>query len=93
MTWYSFVFPNTALTTATFAVAQALDGNRAIQKLRCVMPCFLVMTWVFVFVMMIRAVLLKEILWPQKQEDRDEGAWKKVAVRGQTRDQNKPAEE
>jgi hypothetical protein len=26
--------------------------------------------------MMIRAVILKDILWPQKQEDRDEGGWK-----------------
>ena len=26
--------------------------------------------------MMIRAVLLKDVLWPQKQEDREEGGWK-----------------
>ncbi|CAD0049814.1 unnamed protein product [Aureobasidium pullulans] len=32
--------------------------------------------WFFVFGMMIRAVILKDILWPQKQEDRDEGGWK-----------------
>ncbi len=25
---------------------------------------------------MIRAVVVKDILWPQKQEDRDEGGWK-----------------
>lgn len=25
---------------------------------------------------MIRAVILKDILWPQKQEDREEGGWK-----------------
>ena len=25
---------------------------------------------------MVRAVLLKDILWPQKQEDRQEGGWK-----------------
>ena len=29
-----------------------------------------------VFFMMIRAVVLKDILWPQKQEDREEGGWK-----------------
>lgn len=27
--------------------------------------------------MMIRAVIKKDILWPQKQEDREEGGWKK----------------
>lgn len=26
--------------------------------------------------MMVRAVILQDILWPQKQEDRDEGGWK-----------------
>lgn len=28
---------------------------------------------------MIRAVVNKDILWPQKQEDREEGGWKKHA--------------
>ncbi|KAK3078948.1 hypothetical protein LTS18_006130 [Coniosporium uncinatum] len=75
MTWYSFVFPNTALTTATFAVAVALDGNRSINIVGCVMAVALVVTWVVVFGMMVRAVWLRQILWPQKQEDRDEGGW------------------
>lgn len=86
MTWYSFVFPNTALTTATFAVSLALHGDlataphfsrgtRPFQILGLVMTVGLILTWVFVSVMMIRAVVLKQILWPQKQEDRDEGGW------------------
>lgn len=81
MTWYSFVFPNTALTTATFAVGKMLGKNedggvRAIGILGCAMTVALVMTWCFVFGMMLRAVWMKQILWPQKQEDRDEGGWK-----------------
>lgn len=75
MTWWSLIFPNTALTTATFAVARALDHNRPIQILGLVMTVGLVIMWFFVFVMMIRSVYLKQILWPQKQEDRDEGGW------------------
>jgi Ca2+/H+ antiporter len=75
MTWYSFVFPNTALTTATFAVAKALGGNRPIQYLACAMTVCLVIVWGFVFGMMIRAVRKRQILWPQKQEDRNEGGW------------------
>jgi tellurite resistance protein TehA-like permease len=75
MTWYSYVFPNTALCTATFAIAQALD-SRAIRITGCVMTCVLICIWLTVFVCMIRAVFLKDILWPQKQEDRDEGGWK-----------------
>ncbi|KAF1987261.1 hypothetical protein K402DRAFT_330851 [Aulographum hederae CBS 113979] len=99
MTWYSFIFPNTALTTGTFAVAKALAitkpgassiptpdpsndyrstgsmPNNAIDIFGCVLTVALVITWFFVFAAMIRAVWLKQILWPQKQEDRDEGGW------------------
>jgi len=85
MTWYSFVFPNTALTTATFAVAQALGANRPLQYIGCVMTAGLVATWLFVFIMMVRAVYLKQILWPQKQEDRSEGGWKQPKIEDERR--------
>ena len=75
MTWYSFVFPNTALITATFAVGKAFNA-RAIQVIGCVMTPLLVATWIYVVCMMIRAIVLKQILWPQKGEDRDEGGFK-----------------
>ncbi|KAF2843629.1 hypothetical protein M501DRAFT_994619 [Patellaria atrata CBS 101060] len=75
MTWYSFVFPNTALTTATFNVARALGSNHGIQIVGCILTVALILTWFAVFFSMIRAVILKQILWPQKQEDRDEGGW------------------
>jgi tellurite resistance protein TehA-like permease len=91
MTWYSFVFPNTALTTATFSVSYALHGDlttapgfshgaRPFQILGCIMAVALVVLWFYVFAMMIRAVILKQILWPQKQEDRDEGGWGKDKI-------------
>ena len=75
MNWYSFVFPNTALITATFAIGKAFNA-KAIQIIGCVMTPFLIVTWFFVFGMMIRAIILKQILWPQKGEDRDEGGFK-----------------
>lgn len=40
------------------------------------MACLLIVAWATVFTTMIRAVIAKDILWPQKQEDRDEGGWK-----------------
>ncbi|KAK7519607.1 voltage-dependent anion channel-domain-containing protein [Phyllosticta citriasiana] len=89
MTWYSFVFPNTALTTATFAVAKALDNNHALQIIGCVLTCGLIVTWFFVFSMMIRAVVTRQILWPQKQEDRNEGGFKTLAAHSEMRDQRK----
>jgi tellurite resistance protein TehA-like permease len=70
-------FKLTALSqNATFAVAKALDHCRPIRIFGCVLTCLLVAGWFFVFGMMVRAVILKDILWPQKQEDRDEGGWK-----------------
>jgi hypothetical protein len=87
MTWYSFVFPNTALTTATFAIARALNGNRAIQYVGCVMTIALISMWLFVVVMNVRAVVIHQILWPQKQEDRTEGGWKQQSAEEQGRRQ------
>ena len=75
MTWYSFIFPNTALATATFAVARALNNQRSIQIVGAAMAVGLICMWVFVFAMMVRAVATKQILWPQMQEDRNEGGW------------------
>ena len=46
-----------------------------IKILGCVMTCLLIVVWAAVFVMMIRAIIDKDILWPQKQEDRAEGGW------------------
>ncbi|KAL9625697.1 MAG: hypothetical protein Q9160_000015 [Pyrenula sp. 1 TL-2023] len=75
MTWYSFVFPNTALISATFAVGNAFF-NRAINIVACVMSCTLILTYLLVFGMMIRAVWIHDILWPQQGEDKDEGGFR-----------------
>ncbi|CAO2647958.1 Nn.00g088800.m01.CDS01 [Neocucurbitaria sp. VM-36] len=88
MTWYSFVFPNTALTTATFAIARALDGNKPIQYVGCAMTVALVMMWLFVVVMTVRAIMIRQILWPEKQEDRTEGGWKQQSADEQKRRQS-----
>ncbi|KAJ8113996.1 hypothetical protein OPT61_g4024 [Boeremia exigua] len=85
MTWYSFVFPNTALTTATFAIGRALDGDRTINYVGCAMTIALIMMWMFVVVMNVRAVVIHQILWPQKQEDRTEGGWKQQTADEQRR--------
>ncbi len=74
MNWFSFIFPNTALTTATFAIAKAFNSP-AIAVIGCVMTCLLILTWFFVVLMMFRAVYLHQILWPQKGEDKNEGGF------------------
>ena len=75
MTWFSFVFPNTALITATFAIGKTFN-SKAIQIIGCVMTVLLIMVWFLVVGMMIRAIAQKQILWPQKGEDKDEGGFK-----------------
>ena len=74
MTWFSFVFPNTALCTSTFAIGRAFQSN-VIQILGCIFACLLVLVWGIVVSMMVRAVILKQILWPQKGEDKCEGGF------------------
>lgn len=80
MNWYSFIFPNTALTTSTFAVARALGGNRQIQIVGAIMTVALIITWLCVFGMMIRAIIIKQVLWPELGEDRNEGGWRKSLI-------------
>ena len=75
MTFFSFVFPNTALVTATFAIGKAFDTT-AIKILGCVMTCLLILTWILVVIGMIRAIKNRVILWPEQGEDRDEGGFK-----------------
>lgn len=77
MTWFSYVFPQTALINATFAVAKAFSIY-PLQIVGCVMVVALVCMWIFVVVMMGRAIWLKQILWPQKGEDKDEGGFRKA---------------
>ncbi|EXJ68824.1 uncharacterized protein A1O5_07755 [Cladophialophora psammophila CBS 110553] len=75
MTWFSFIFPQTALTTATFAVAEAFDVD-AIRVIGCVMTALLIIVWFVVVGFMIRAIVNKQILWPERGEDKSEGGFK-----------------
>ncbi|KAJ9194351.1 hypothetical protein DTO164E3_5329 [Paecilomyces variotii] len=74
MGWFSFVFPNTALITATFAIGKAFSC-KPIQIIGCVMTIILILMYFFVCYMMVRAVMLHHILWPQVGEDKDEGGF------------------
>lgn len=86
MTWYSWIFPNTALITATFAVAKALDGNYPIDILGCVLTCIITAGWGLISVKMVLAIVSRGILWPQRQEGRDKEHWKRDVKAGQIMD-------
>ena len=74
MTWYSFIFPQTALTTATFQVGDAFDVE-AIRIIGCVMTVALIVVWFIVVACMFKAIVNKQILWPEKGEDKSEGGF------------------
>lgn len=80
MTWFSFVFPNTALITATFAIGKAFSC-KAINIVGCVAILPLLLMYFFVCYKMIRAILTHQLLWPQKGEDRDEGGFEIVHLK------------
>ncbi|KAL4902858.1 hypothetical protein BDW74DRAFT_157751 [Aspergillus multicolor] len=80
MGWFSFVFPNTALITSTFAVGNAFSC-KPILVIGCVMVVPLILMWIFVVFMMVRAVIIRHILWPQKGEDKDEGGFEINEIR------------
>lgn len=77
MTWYSYIFPQTALVTSTFRIADAFNIH-ALKIVGCVMTGLLIAMWFFVVFMMIRAIILKQILWPEKGEDKEEGGFRRA---------------
>lgn len=66
MTFFSFVFPNTALLTATFQIANAFSC-RPLQVVGCAMTGVLVLVWAIIFVAMIRCIWKRELLWPKEE--------------------------
>ncbi|KAL1878561.1 hypothetical protein VTK73DRAFT_7826 [Phialemonium thermophilum] len=63
MTWFSFVFPNTALVTATFQLGRAFDNN-GLRIFGCVLTACLILVWVIVFLRMLHCLWQRELLWP-----------------------------
>ncbi|KAL2803213.1 C4-dicarboxylate/malic acid transporter [Aspergillus granulosus] len=89
MGWFSFVFPNTALITSTFAIGNAFSC-KPILIIGCVMVVALLLMYAFVVYMMIRAIVLRHILWPQKGEDKDEGGFDIKEIRPETLGESSP---
>lgn len=65
MTFFSFVFPNTAFVTATYQIGRAFDC-KPIEIVGCVMAGLLIVVWAVVFSMMVRCVWNRQLLWPKE---------------------------
>ncbi|KAL6400587.1 malic acid transport protein [Ilyonectria robusta] len=64
MTWWSFVFPNTALVTATGVMGDIFESN-GLHIFACVMTVGIICVWIGVFVRMLWSLKTKKLLWPK----------------------------
>ncbi|KAG6087588.1 hypothetical protein E4U15_007653 [Claviceps sp. LM218 group G6] len=64
MTWWSFVFPNTALVVATETMGDVFD-NKAVHIFGAVLTVCLIVAWMSVLVAMLRCLWTRKLLWPQ----------------------------
>ncbi|KAF4984669.1 hypothetical protein FZEAL_185 [Fusarium zealandicum] len=64
MTWWSFVFPNTALVTAT-GVMGTIFHSDGLHIFACVMTVAIVIVWIGVFARMVWGLKEKKLLWPK----------------------------
>lgn len=71
LVWYAYVFPNVGLTIAVIQIGRGLESN-AVQWVGSIMTILLVATWLFVMGAHARALWRGDILWPGKDEDKDE---------------------
>jgi len=67
MTWFSFVFPNTALVTATEGLGVAF-GSDGLQIFGCVLAGCIVVVWILVFTRLCQCLWNRELLWPPVEQ-------------------------
>ncbi|EGS23960.1 uncharacterized protein CTHT_0006700 [Thermochaetoides thermophila DSM 1495] len=67
MTWFSFVFPNTALVTATEALGIAFD-SAGLKIFGCVLAALIILVWMIVFGKMVVCLWRRELLWPKDDD-------------------------
>lgn len=68
LNWWAFVFPNIGFTIATSSIGKVFQ-SQGVLWMGNVMTILLIVTYLFVGVMHIRAVVTKQILWPGRDED------------------------
>lgn len=71
LSWYAFVFPNVGFTIVVINIGKAFKSE-GILWVGSVMTVLLVAVWLWVFVMHVRAVILKQVLWPKQVEEKRE---------------------
>uniref|UniRef100_A0A098DY75 Malic acid transport protein n=2 Tax=Gibberella zeae (strain ATCC MYA-4620 / CBS 123657 / FGSC 9075 / NRRL 31084 / PH-1) TaxID=229533 RepID=A0A098DY75_GIBZE len=67
MTWWSFVFPNTALVTATSVMGKVFDNN-GLHIFASVMTVAIIIVWIIIFARMCWSLKTKKLLWPRDEK-------------------------
>ncbi|KAL6913410.1 hypothetical protein FSHL1_011086 [Fusarium sambucinum] len=67
MTWWSFVFPNTALVTATSVMGKIFDNN-GLHIFASVMTVAIIIVWIIIFARMCWSLKTKKLLWPRDEK-------------------------
>ena len=70
LTWWAFIFPNVGFTVSTVMIGREL-GSEGILWVGSVMTALLAGLGCLAFVGCVRAVCLKRIVWPGRDEDKD----------------------
>jgi tellurite resistance protein TehA-like permease len=86
MNWWAFIFPNAGLTIALIKIAEALKSD-GIKGICTAMTILLVIAWIGVVSMNVRAVWKGDVLWPGMDEDAEEEGYEgdEEAGNGQVR--------
>lgn len=71
LVWWAFIFPNTGFTIVVIEIGRELHSP-AISWVGTALTLCLITMYLFVFVAHIRAVVAGDIMWPGKDEDKDE---------------------
>ncbi|KAL9078877.1 MAG: hypothetical protein Q9157_002213 [Trypethelium eluteriae] len=71
LAWWAFVFPNVGFTIAIIQIGEGLQSN-SITWVGSILTLVLIVVYLFVLAAHIRAVITKEIMWPGKDEDKEE---------------------
>ncbi|EEU46312.1 uncharacterized protein NECHADRAFT_78786 [Fusarium vanettenii 77-13-4] len=66
ISWWSFVFPNTALVTATSVMGNIFHSD-GLHIFACVMTIAIVIVWAVVFGRMVWCLKEKRLLWPKNE--------------------------
>ncbi|KAJ4116769.1 hypothetical protein NW769_003839 [Fusarium oxysporum] len=64
MTWWSFVFPNTALVTATSVMGKIFDSD-GLHIFASVMTAAIIIVWALIFIRMCWSLKSRKLLWPK----------------------------